>query len=159
MSKSWMSVDCRTAYLQEDWVGFELLFNAINRKSQTRNKRIQSFQLFKKKIPSEKYPMWLLKYSLSRWFVHLIQKTDTGNVVFFSLSPHSQCLCLQVCLGWEKQQLSEGKVFFFKLRCKKTWILTSTPAEASNTATAPSRTRSARSTSSVKSTCPVIKSR
>ena len=31
---------------------------------------------------------------------------------------------------------------------------TSTPAEASNTATAPSRTRSARSTSRVKSTCP-----
>lgn len=69
------------------------------------------------------------------------------------LPPHRQRLSL-----FESQQRKvttrrKGEV---KPKSQTDWMLTSTPADASNTATAPSRTRSARSTSSVKSTCPAV---
>lgn len=142
-------------YLQQDWIGLQLPSNAFNRKSKARQKKLTFFLSVHFTTVNM---MRLLSHLLCCGFIHLIKETNAGDMVLLCLPPHSERLRL---LGDSKQQkrVSSGRAQI-REQCinEKGSIylwLTSTPAEASNTATAPSRTRSARSTSRVKSTCPV----
>lgn len=102
--------------------------------------------------------MRLLSRLLCCRFIHLIKETNAGDMVLLCLPPHCECLRLLEDSKQQKRVSSEHAQIRKQCINEKGSIylwLTSTPAEASNTATAPSRTRSARSTSRVKSTCPV----
>jgi len=80
----------------------------------------------------------------------------TGRGASLLVSTQSESEPVGVLRMTEANPLHDETDFQMEKKTVKNSAVTSTPADASNTATAPSRTRSARSTSRVKSTCPAV---
>lgn len=89
-------------YLQQHWVGLQLLSYAVHGKTQAeRRKQKEKFSSIKfwKKRKEEFHSVvvvGLLSHSLRCRFVHFIQETNTRDVMLLSLSPHGQSLSLLV---------------------------------------------------------------